>query len=85
MLGRQQEPPAPARPEDHPGALDVGDLERDDLGRPQSRSQGDAQRRLVTLLPDAAPGASTYSASFQAATHAPTLPWQGDHPVRTSG
>jgi len=38
MLGRQQEPPVLRDPKDHPGAVDVGDLERDDLGRPQSRS-----------------------------------------------
>ncbi len=33
--------------DDHPGAVDVGDLERDDLGRAQSRAVSDAQRRLV--------------------------------------
>jgi hypothetical protein len=32
---------------DHAGAFDVPDLERDDFGGAQSRAVGDAQRRLV--------------------------------------
>src|ERR1700740_1842151 len=34
-------------PDHHPGAVDVLDLERDDLGGAQARAIGDAQRRLV--------------------------------------
>ena len=34
-------------PDDHPGAVDVGDLERDHLGGAQARAIGHAQRRPV--------------------------------------